>query len=293
MSEYHVSVLLQESINGLHVQSGKKYIDGTLGGGGHTREIIKLGGTVLGIDQDQDALDYVKENFQYEISNSQLTLAKGNFSNIDTIAKENGFEQVAGILFDLGISSHHVDTHERGFSFLRNASLDMRMDQSAAVSAADLVNGLTRGELQELFEKYGEETHAKKIAEAISKAREVKKIETTGELAAIVKRGYPLGFYKIHPATKVFQALRIAVNDELNSIKDALPKAFELLEAGGRIAVISFHSLEDRIVKQTFVQLETDKKARILTHKPIEATEKEMEENRRSRSAKLRIIEKL
>ncbi|MDE2025742.1 MAG: 16S rRNA (cytosine(1402)-N(4))-methyltransferase RsmH [Patescibacteria group bacterium] len=293
MSEYHISVLLQETIDGLKVENGKKYIDATLGGGGHTREIINRGGIVLGIDQDNDALDYVKENFAEEIANSKLRIAKGNFSNIDSIAHEQGFENVQGILFDIGISSHHVDTHERGFSFLRNAPLDMRMDQSAAVSAADLVNGLTRGELQELFEKYAEETHAKKIAEVISRAREERRIETTGELAAIVKRGYPPGFYKIHPATKVFQALRIAVNDELNSIKDALPKAFELLGAGGRIAVISFHSLEDRIVKQTFVQLEAEGVGTILTAHPVQPTEKEMEENRRSRSAKLRIIEKL
>src|SRR5579859_49412 len=185
MSEYHVSVLLQETIDGLNIQTGKRYIDATLGGGGHTREILKRGGIVLGIDQDADALAYVAENFAKEISETKLKLTKGNFSNIDLLAKEAEFEKVQGILFDLGISSHHVDTHERGFSFLRNAPLDMRMDQSATVSAADLVNGLRKGELQELFLKYGEESHAKKIAEAIVKAREGKKIETTGELAAI------------------------------------------------------------------------------------------------------------
>lgn len=293
MSEYHVSVLLQEAVDGLNVQAGQKYIDATLGGGGHSAEIIKRGGIVLGIDQDKDALTHVENNFQFSILNSQLKLAKGNFANVDQIAKENGFENIHGILFDIGISSHHVDTHERGFSFLRNAPLDMRMDASSAVTAGDLVNGLTKGELQELFIKYGEEVHAKKIAEVISKARVEKKIETTGELAAIVKRGYPPGFYKIHPATKVFQALRIAVNDELNSIKDALPKALELLIPGGRIVVISFHSLEDRIIKETFNEFVREGKGKLVTEKPIVPSEQEVENNRRSRSAKLRIIERV
>ncbi len=297
MSEYHVSVLLQETIEGLDVGLGKKYIDATLGGGGHTGEIIRKGGNVLGIDQDEDALEYVANKFRVQSSEfrieEKLVLARGNFAKIDAIAKEHGFTQVDGVLFDLGISSHHVDSHERGFSFLRNAPLDMRMDTSLAVTAGDLINGLTKSELQELFVKYGEETHAKKVAEAIVFARESKKIETTGELAAIVKRGYPPGFYKIHPATKVFQALRIAVNDELNSIKEALPKAFGLLKSGGRIAVISFHSLEDRIVKQTFQQLLVEGKGRLITEKPIVPSEKEVEANRRSRSAKLRIIEKI
>lgn len=293
MDEYHVSVLLQETIEGLQVEPDKKYIDGTLGGGGHTAEILKKGGRVLGIDQDQDAIDYVSGKLHEFVENKKLTIAKGNFAHIDRLAIEHEFTNVAGILFDLGISSHHVDSHERGFSFLRNAPLDMRMDTSAAVTAGDLVNGLTKGELQELFVKYGEETHAKKVAEAIVRARESKKIETTGELAAIVKRGYPPGFYKIHPATKVFQALRIAVNDELNSIRDALPKAFELLEKGGRMAIISFHSLEDRIVKQSFHEFVLEGKGKLVTEKPIMPTENELEENRRSRSAKLRIIEKL
>jgi 16S rRNA (cytosine1402-N4)-methyltransferase len=287
MNNYHISVLLHTTIDSLHIKPGKRYIDATLGGGGHTGEIAKLGGHVLGIDMDDDALAHVQSTV-----GENVTTAKGNFKDIDTIAKEHGFEQVAGILFDLGISSHHVDTAERGFSFQAEAPLDMRMDQSLQVTAGDLVNGLTKNELQELFTRWGEEPFAQSIARGIVTARKVKPIETTSELAEIARRSV-YGHSKIHPATKIFQALRIAVNDELNSIRDGLPKALALLEPKGRMAVISFHSLEDRIVKQQFKEWEEQDKGTIITKKPLIADEEEVAANSRSRSAKLRVFEKI
>ena len=293
MTEYHISVLLHETIENLQVQTDYLYIDATLGGAGHTKEILKKGGEVLGIDADWDALDYVKQTCAEYLENGNLKIAQGNFKDIDILAKENRFTKVHGILFDLGISSHQVDDGSRGFSFQKEASLDMRMDQKLSVKAADLVNGLTAFELKELFEKLGEEIFAKRIADGIVKARLNKPIETTTQLAQIAKMSYPKGMNKVSPATKIFQALRIAVNDELYSIKEALPKAIELLEKNGRLCVISFHSLEDRIVKELFEELETKGKGKIITHKPIVPTQNEVFENPRSRSAKLRVIEKI
>lgn len=294
MSDYHVSVLLQEVVDGLQVAAGEKYIDATLGAAGHSMAMIEKGGIVLGIDQDADAIAYVQElrSKNQELS-EKLKIAKGNFARIAEIARENGFDEVSGILFDLGVSSHQLDTGERGFSFLSDAPLDMRMDASLAVSARDLVNGLTKGELVELFTKYGEEPFAKRIAQEIVSVREKKSIESTHELASIVARVYPKGNHKVHPGTKVFQALRIAVNDELRSLEEALPQALGTLKKGGRIAIISFHSLEDRIVKQTFLKWEDEKLGKIITKKPIIPGTEEEEKNRRSRSSKLRIFEKL
>lgn len=294
MSDYHVSVLLQEVVDGLQVAAGEKYIDATLGAAGHSMAMIEKGGIVLGIDQDADAIAYVQElrSKNQELS-EKLKIAKGNFARIAEIARENGFGEVSGILFDLGVSSHQLDTGERGFSFLSDAPLDMRMDASLAVSARDLVNGLTKGELVELFTKYGEEPFAKRIAQEIVSVREKKSIESTHELASIVARVYPKGNHKVHPGTKVFQALRIAVNDELRSLEEALPQALGTLKKGGRIAIISFHSLEDRIVKQTFLKWEDEKLGKIITKKPIIPGTEEEEKNRRSRSSKLRIFEKL
>lgn len=292
MSDYHISVLLQEVVDGLQVQSGKKYIDATMGAAGHSLEIIKHGGVVLAIDQDEDAIEHVKDKFQTIMLNDQLKIVQGNFANISEIAEKNEFTNVSGILFDLGVSSHQLDSAERGFSFLKEAPLDMRMDAAFAVTAKDLVNGLTKGELIELFTKYGEEPFAKRIAQRIVEKRQEKPIETTTELAQLVASVYPRGNHKVHPATKVFQALRIAVNDELVSLEKALPQALSLLKLNGRIAVISFHSLEDRIAKHTFAKWEEEGFGKIITSKPIEPTEEETTENRRSRSSKLRIFEK-
>lgn len=293
MNKYHTSVLLQEVVELLNIESGKKYIDATLGGGGHTGEILKRGGKVLGIDTDQEALDYVKENLKSQISNLKLKIAKGNFREIEKIAKENGFDKVSGIIFDLGVSGHQFDTAERGFSFQKEGPLDMRMDRDIKIRAKDIVNILTKGELCELFTKFGEEGFANNIANSIINARKIKQIGTTGELSEIIGRSVP-GKMKIIAEARIFQALRIAVNDELNNLKIALPKAFNyLLEKAGKIAVISFHSLEDRIVKKQFIEWEEKGKGLILTKKPIAPSMEEVERNNRSRSAKMRVIQKV
>ncbi len=294
MQTYHVSVLLDEVISFLEITPGKKYIDATLGGGGHTKSILTAGGEVLGIDQDDDALAYVKK----QNIGQALQIAKGNFKDIDIIAKKHGFEQVAGILFDLGVSSYQFDTPERGFSFQKSGPLDMRMDQTLTVKAQDLINGLTKQELSDLFYKLGEEYRSRVIAQAIIREREKKPIETTDELERIIRhsvggRFATVGKYpSVHPATKVFQALRIAINDEMHSLEEALPKAFDLLQPKGRLLVISFHSLEDRIVKRTFKALDEKGVGTIITEKPITPTDEEIERNVRSRSSKLRVIEK-
>ncbi len=302
MNNFHKPVFLKEVIEFLRIEKGKNYIDATIGGGGHTSEILRLEGKVLGIDQDQEAIEYLERNFQFPISNFQLTLAQGNFRNIDQIARleakqahSQGFDKVSGIIFDLGVSSHQLDSGTRGFSFTKDAPLDMRMDRSGKsgeVTAADLINGLNKGEIYELFSQMGEERRAGAIVSAVLRARNIKKIETTKELADLVARVYGGGYRKVHPATKVFQALRIAVNGELESLRMALPKAIALLEEKGRLAVISFHSLEDRIVKESFKKFEEENLGKILTIKPMEPREEEIEENRRSRSAKLRVFEK-
>jgi 16S rRNA (cytosine1402-N4)-methyltransferase len=294
---YHTSVLLQETIEYLQIKAGENYIDGTLGGGGHTIEILKHGGKVLGIDIDQDALDYVAEKFKVQNAKSEigkeLFLIRGNFKDIDTIAKENGFVDVAGILFDLGVSGHHFDDPSRGFSFQKEGPLDMRMDNELEVRAGDLINGLTKNELTDLFIRLGEERFARIIVSRLIEERTKKRIEKTTELAEIIKSAVPFSKKGIHPATKVFQALRIAVNDELNNLTEALPKALALLESGGRLAVISFHSLEDRIVKRSFLEFAKKNSGTIITKKPVIAGEEEIRANSRARSAKLRVFEKI
>ncbi len=305
MNDYHKSVLVQEAIDGLKVRTGSKYIDATLGGGGHTSSIVEKGGLVLGIDADQEAIDFVKANFQFSrlpkpgtggqaISNFQLRTARGNFADIDKIAKENGFEKVSGILFDLGVSSHQLDTPERGFSYLKSGVLDMRMDQGLGVKAADLVNALGRKELYEIFEKLGEEHRAHAISESIISARRIAPFVTTEDLVTVLTKAYGFkndsDFAKATSGKRVFQALRIAVNDELASLRAALPKALGLLEPGGRLVVISFHSLEDRIVKRAFIDFERSGKGMIITKKPILPSSLEIKMNSRSSGAKMRIF---
>lgn len=288
MNTYHKAVLLQETIDYLHILPGKNYIDATLGGGGHTGAIIEKGGRVLAIDVDEDAIRHVAGRFDV----NKLVIAKGNFKDIDTIAREHGFTQVSGILFDLGVSSYQLDNPEKGFSFQRNGPLDMRMDNELGVQAKDLLNALGKKELSDLFFHNGEERFARAIASGIVAARKIQPIETTEELAHIIRRAYRGQGEGIDPATKAFQAIRIAVNNELGALEQALPKAVSLLVSGGRLAVISFHSLEDKIVKDYFKELEAEGKGRILTDKPIVAKAEEVDENRRSRSAKLRVFEK-
>jgi 16S rRNA (cytosine1402-N4)-methyltransferase len=289
MDTFHKSVLLKETIDGLQIKINQKYIDATLGGGGHALRILELGGVVLGIDVDQDAIDYAKQkikNQKSKIKNlDRLTIARGNFREIDKIARDYKFEQVSGIVFDLGVSSHQIDKGNRGFSFQNRGDLDMRMDQDLGVKALDLVKILTKGELYEIFAKYGEEKRAWQISNAIVHARSISPIQTTTDLDRIV---YPIA----KQSRKVFQALRIVVNDELNAINEALPKAEELLARKGRICAISFHSLEDRIVKKSFLEFEREGKGRVVTKKPIVPGIDEVKQNSRAKSAKLRIYEK-
>jgi 16S rRNA (cytosine1402-N4)-methyltransferase len=297
MNNYHTPVLLKEVIEFLQVRPGRRYIDATIGGGGHTAKILSLGGKVLGVDADQDALDYVQTMHKPAIDKQDLILTKGNFRDLGEIAHLNNFESVGGILFDLGVSSHQIDAAERGFSFLHQGPLDMRMDKDSALTAETLVNLLGKGELYDLFNKFGQEPRARAISSSIVSARKIKAIQTTDELLSVIAQSYGISgqlsdFTKNRIGQKVFQALRIAVNNELENIQLALPQALQLLEKEGRMAVISFHSLEDKIVKEQFKQFAEAGLGKIITDKPVTASEEEKKLNPRSVSAKLRVFEK-
>ena len=297
MVKFHEPVLLKEIIDYLRVKRGEKYIDTTVGGGGHTKAILKLGGKVLAIDCDLEAIKAARRYLASACppgKHYSWRLASGNFKDLFQIAKKEGFLNVSGILFDLGVSSYQLEKAERGFSFSLEAPLDMRMDPKLKVTATDLVNGLNKGELNELFARVGQEHYSRCFAEAICRARSLKPIKTTGELVDIINQALPTKGRKskLHPATRVFLALRIAVNDELNNLKKALPQALNLLEPKGRLVIISFHSGEDRIVKQFFKGQEKKGKLTIITKKPVRPTLEEINKNPRSRSAKLRVAEK-
>ncbi len=295
MNKYHTPVLLKESIDLLKIRKGGKYIDATLGGGGHTKKILDLGGKVLAIDVDKDAIEYVKEKLGIR---NDLILIKGNFKDIDEIAHLNNFNLVDGVIFDLGVSSHQIDTPKRGFSFLKEGPLDMRMDKDSPVTAEALVNLLGKGELYDIFNNFGQERRSWFISNSIIRTRRIKPIQTTGDLTKIIEKAYGIREGKVTEFTKnlvnkkVFQALRIAVNSELENLEQALPKAIYLLKEKGRIAVISFHSLEDCVVKKTFKDFEKKNMGKMITKKPINVSLKEQEENPRAKSAKLRIFEK-
>jgi 16S rRNA (cytosine1402-N4)-methyltransferase len=296
----HVPVLLSEVLDGLAPHSGGRYLDGTLGGGGHAAAVLAASapnGLLLGIDADPAAL--AAAGTRLAAFGERATLAHGNFRDIGRLAHEHGFEQIDGLLLDLGVSSHQIDTPERGFSFAADAPLDMRLDPTGGETAADLVNNTPESELADLIFRYGEERGSRRVARFIAEARRKRPIETTIGLAELVTRALGGRHGKIHPATRTFQALRIAVNRELESLETALPQAVELRAPGGRMAIISFHSLEDRIVKLFFRAesgyggSEQPARLQIITKKPIEASEQEARANPRSRSAKLRIAEKL
>ena len=299
----HISVLLNECIEGLNIKEDGIYIDGTAGGGGHSYEIAKRlkNGKLIAIDRDPDAIIAATKR----LSGLNAVVEKANFSEFENVLNKNNIEKIDGMLLDLGVSSHQLDTAERGFSFHKEAPLDMRMSQEG-ITAADLVNTLSEKELAKIFSDYGEEKFSYKIACAIVKQRP---INTTTELANIIANAVPAKFKRDgHPARKCFQALRIAVNGELDVISGTLEKAFNKLKVGGRIAVITFHSLEDRIVKKTFLKLcegctcppdfpvcvcGKTPNAKLVNKKPILALDEELSVNPRSRSAKLRIIEKI
>jgi 16S rRNA (cytosine1402-N4)-methyltransferase len=296
----HIPVLLAEVLAGLLPRPGGRYVDGTLGGGGHAAAILEAStpdGRLLGIDADPAAL--VAGAARLAPFGDRAALAHGNFRDLARLTRVNGFEPADGILLDLGVSSHQLDTPERGFSFLADAPLDMRMDPTDGETAADLVDELPESDLADLIYRYGEERGSRRIARAIVAARRKGRITTTSALAEIVTRALGGRHGKIHPATRTFQALRIAVNHELESLEAALPQAVELLAPGGRLAVIAFHSLEDRIIKQ-FFRAESGygptarpARLRIITKKPIEAGQVESRTNPRARSAKLRIAERI
>jgi 16S rRNA (cytosine1402-N4)-methyltransferase len=294
-NHYHTPVLLQSVIDALLIRPGNWYVDCTLGGGGHTQKILEAGGFVLGIDQDLDAINETSQRLKQYIDEKKLIVKKSNFSSLKEIVKENKVEP-SGILFDLGVSTHQLTGVSRGFSFQINEELDMRMDpQDQTVTARNLINGLYEKELEKLITTYGEDPLARDIAHAIVIARKFKPIETTGDLTEIVKNVYHRRYRKpsrLNPATRTFQALRIAVNDELNVFKKALSDSLEILNSQGRIVVISFHGLEDKIAKQNFKLWQEEQRGKSLHDKPLVPEDEEVFNNPASRSAKLRVFEK-
>ncbi|NPA14067.1 MAG: 16S rRNA (cytosine(1402)-N(4))-methyltransferase RsmH [Aquificae bacterium] len=294
METNHFPVLLEESVSLLTENRGKIYVDATVGLGGHSYEILKRNpdAFLIGIDKDPYALDKAKERLrEFE---GRFALYQADYKDIDLVLKEEGIEAVDGILMDLGVSMLQLKTPERGFSFMAEAPLDMRMNPDQRLTAYDVVNRYKEKDLARIIKEYGEERFAYRIAKAIVSYRRKKPIETTKELAEIVESAVPKGFYKkIHPATKTFQAIRIEVNKELDHLKEALLKIPHLLNPKGRVAIISFHSLEDRLVKHAFRNFEKEGLLKVITKKPITPSEEEIKLNPPSRSAKLRVAEKL
>ncbi len=308
MKEYkHTTVLLNEAIDALNVEKGKIYADFTLGGGGHTSLILERGGTVIGIDRDMDAINSCKERFKdYK---DRFFPVHSNYARIKKILEEKSLKGLDGIVVDLGVSSFQLDEESRGFSYMNDAPLDMRMDREDTLTAKDVVNNYSVKELENIIFSYGEERWAKRIAEFIEKSRKEKRIETTGELVEIIKSAIPKDARRDgpHPAKRTFQAIRIEVNKELELLSDAIKDALLSLNDKGRISVITFHSLEDRIVKNVFSALAKGcecpkelpicvcgkkEEIKIITKKPIIPTEEEIKNNPRSRSAKLRVAER-
>ena len=306
----HKSVLLDETINGLNIRPDGIYVDGTLGGGGHAYEVCtRLGtkGSIIGIDQDAAAIEAA--GARLKDFGEKVTIVRSNYCDMKSKLHELGIDKVDGIVLDLGVSSYQLDTAERGFSYREDAPLDMRMDTRQKMTARDIVNDYEEMELYRVIRDYGEDKFAKNIAKHIVAARKVKPIETTGELTEIIRASIPMKYQKKsgHPAKRTFQAIRIELNRELEVLKDSLDDMIDLLNPGGRLCIITFHSLEDRIVKSAFRKNENPctcpsdfpvcvcgkvSKGSILTRKPILPSEEEMEENSRTKSAKLRIFER-
>ncbi|NSE46589.1 16S rRNA (cytosine(1402)-N(4))-methyltransferase RsmH [Dorea formicigenerans] len=305
----HKSVLLNETIDGLNIKPDGIYVDGTLGGGGHAYEVCRrLGekGSIIGIDQDAAAIEAASARLKD--FGEKVTIVRSNYCDMKSKLHELGIDKVDGIVLDLGVSSYQLDTAERGFSYREDAPLDMRMDTRQKMTARDIVNDYTEADLYRVIRDYGEDKFAKNIAKHIVQARAVKPVETTAELSEIIRASIPMKFQKKsgHPAKRTFQAIRIELNRELDVLRDSLDDMIALLNPGGRLCIITFHSLEDRIVKSAFRKNENPctcppdfpvcvcgkkSKGSIITKKPILPSEEELEYNSRSKSAKLRIFE--
>ena len=305
----HKSVLLNETIDGLNIKPDGIYVDGTLGGGGHAYEVCRrLGekGSIVGIDQDAAAIEAASARLKD--FGEKVTIVRSNYCDMKSKLHELGIDKVDGIVLDLGVSSYQLDTAERGFSYREDAPLDMRMDTRQKMTARDIVNDYTEADLYRVIRDYGEDKFAKNIAKHIVQARAVKPVETTAELSEIIRASIPMKFQKTsgHPAKRTFQAIRIELNRELDVLRDSLDDMIDLLNPGGRLCIITFHSLEDRIVKSAFRKNENPctcppdfpvcvcgkkSKGSIITKKPILPSEEELEYNSRSKSAKLRIFE--
>ncbi len=306
----HVSVLLQETVDGLNVKPDGIYVDGTLGGGGHSYEVCtRLGakGSIIGIDQDEAAIEAA--SIRLKDFGEKVTIVRSNYCDMKSRLHELGIDKVDGIMLDLGVSSYQLDTADRGFSYREDAPLDMRMDQRSEMTARDIVNDYSEMDLYRVIRDYGEDKFAKNIARHIVRERAKRPIETTGELTEVIRHAIPMKFQKKtgHPAKRTFQAIRIELNRELDVLRDSLDDMIDMLNPGGRLCIITFHSLEDRIVKSAFKKNENPctcpsdfpvcvcgkvSKGRVITKKPILPSEEEMEVNSRSKSAKLRIFER-
>lgn len=307
----HVSVLLDETIENLDIKPDGIYVDGTLGGAGHAREVCKrLGenGRFIGIDQDEEAIAVSKKRL--EEFGEKVTIVKNNYVHMKQVLQAQGIDKVDGIVLDLGVSSYQLDNAERGFSYMEDAPLDMRMDREQPITAKDIVNRYPEAELVRIIKDYGEERYARNIARNILREREKKEIETTGQLVDIIRSSMPAKVRngKGHPAKRTFQAIRIECNQELEVLREALDDMIELLNEGGRLCIITFHSLEDRMVKNSFRKAEQPctcppdfpvcvcgkkSKGKVVTRKPILPSEEEIKENSRSKSAKLRVFKKV
>ncbi len=306
----HVSIMLDECIEGLNIKEDGIYVDGTLGGAGHSLEIVKRleTGLLIGIDQDKNAIKKAEQVLDDYFD--RTLIVRDNFSNIKKILFDNNIEGIDGMLLDLGVSSHQLDEGDRGFSYHKDAKLDMRMDSKSKLSAWNVVNEYSEEDLSSIIKDYGEERWAKRIAQFIVNERKNKKIDTTLELVEVIKKAVPAGARRDgpHPARRTFQAIRIEVNNELGIIEQTIIDAVRSMKKGGRICIITFHSLEDRIVKETFKELSLDcicpkeipmcvcdkeKEVKIITRKPIVPSKEEIESNPRARSAKLRIAERI
>lgn len=307
----HVSVLLDETIENLDIKPDGIYVDGTLGGAGHAREVCKrLGenGRFIGIDQDEEAIAVSTKRL--EEFGEKVTIVKNNYVHMKQVLQAQGIDKVDGIVLDLGVSSYQLDNAERGFSYMEDAPLDMRMDREQPITAKDIVNRYPEAELVRIIKDYGEERYARNIARNILREREKKEIETTGQLVDIIRSSMPAKARngKGHPAKRTFQAIRIECNQELEVLREALDDMIELLNEGGRFCIITFHSLEDRMVKNSFRKAEQPctcppdfpvcvcgkkSKGKVVTRKPILPSEEEIKENSRSKSAKLRVFKKV